>query len=376
MKIGLILTFGMSLAKWDSIGILNRELEPYKRLSSLGIDTCVFSYGIPTTERQLGRIHGFEVVCLSPFTSRLDSLLLMFLESLFISIFLKNNSLCSLRTNQLFGFWIGSILSFRFSLPLVVRSGYEFHSFWRRTYSSIPRHTISFLLSFIAYRFSSLLEFTSHHDIRYVRRYFNPTCPIIYRPNWIDTNTFSPSSINKLYSSITVGRLSPQKNHMAILESIASKPRCTSLKPLLFVGKGPCRDSLIDFAFFHNIPLKIISSVPNESIVELLNMSHFYAHCSTFEGHPKALLEALSVGIPVLSIHNNRLKHLFGDSNCLTFSSSESFADFYTCLPSSAPGSPDISFNARSFIQTHYSLQNRVLTLCHDIVKLSRLFTT
>lgn len=374
MKIGLILTFGMSLSKWDSIGILNRELEPYKRLSTLGINTCIFSYGIPTIERRLASLHGFEVICLSPFLSRFDRLYLMLLESLFVAVFLKNQSLCILRTNQLFGFWIASILSLRFSLPVVVRSGYEYYSFWRRTYNSIPRHIVAFLLAFISYRTASLLEFTSNHDIRFVRRYFKPSCPIIYRPNWIDTNLFLPSSANKLYSSITVGRLSPQKNHMALLKSIAKKSCCIPIKPLLFIGKGPCRDSLINFANDHKIPLEIVSSVPNESIVELLNMSYFYAHCSTFEGHPKALLEALSVGIPVVSIPNNRLKSLFGDSNCLTFSSIESFAYFYRCLPSSAPGSSDVSLNARSFIQTHYSLHNRVISLSHDIVKLSRLF--
>ena len=373
MNIALLLTFGMSLSKWKDIGILERELVPYQKLSKHGIHTIIYSYGDPDLESSIASFYGFKIFYLSPLSASYNNLFFVFIESFIRSIVSRHPKLHVIRTNQLFGFWNGLLISFRYSIPLMIRSGYELHSFWLKTYSSRFRHIFSFLISWVAYKCGTVLEFTSLHDIRYVVRYFKPSCDLLYRPNWIDTNLFRPLTIEKTYSSITVGRLTPQKNHLALLKAIATSSLPKPSKPLLFIGTGPCKDQLLEFAHEHCIPLVIKDTVSNNQIPEFINSSMFYVHCSLFEGNPKSLLEALSCGVPVIAISNPRLLQVFGSSDCIFFEALPSIPSFYSSSQLSSSKAQLMSINSRNFIESHFSLNARISSLRCDIINLHKM---
>jgi glycosyltransferase involved in cell wall biosynthesis len=97
-----------------------------------------------------------------------------------------------------------------------------------------------------------------------------------------------------------VGRLAPQKDFHTLLDAFALVRRQTAAK-LLLLGEGPERGALAD----------MISQLGLEDSVQLLGqvqnplsyMRHadLFVLSSRFEGLPTVLIEALAVGVPIVS---------------------------------------------------------------------------
>ena len=373
MNIGLVLTFGMSLRRWEQLGILQRELTPYLRLRSRNITTIIFTYGDVSSEQDLADLYGVRLFFLAPLTSTTNFLPLILLESAIVLFFSRLPNISLVRSNQLFGAWACLVISRRLKIPSMLRSGYELNSFWRRTYRSRLRHLFAFCISIICYRSASFLEFTSLYDLRYVRRFFAPSIPSVLRPNWINTSVFKPlPKSHTIYSSLTVGRLTQQKSHLRLLEALAQSAIDTkSLKPLLFIGTGPCKSLLQEFAWFHSIPLVILDSIDNEELPSIYSQCDFYTHTSSFEGHPKALLEAISAAMPVLSVTNPRLQALFPTLSNPLFLPVSDIPYALAGIASFDIPTPRDTLESRAYIENHYSLDARVASLISDILLLT-----
>ena len=61
MHLGVFLTRGMSLAAWDEVGMLEREMALYRRLASRGVKVTLMSYGGPAELAYASRFPGIGV---------------------------------------------------------------------------------------------------------------------------------------------------------------------------------------------------------------------------------------------------------------------------------------------------------------------------
>ena len=97
-----------------------------------------------------------------------------------------------------------------------------------------------------------------------------------------------------------VGRLSPQKNLFSLIDAAQTLSKRGIPVELVFVGDGALRTSLTEYARARGVKLSIVGFVPHEELSQLLEQCTLFALPSYIEGHPKALLEAMACGLPVV----------------------------------------------------------------------------
>ncbi len=129
-------------------------------------------------------------------------------------------------------------------------------------------------------------------------------------PNSIDTDKFKAFRTNKDIDILFVGRLEKQKNLQFLLDAIS----LTSQKiKVIFVGSGIEKVQLINKAKHLKINFQLFSNIAHDKLPKLYNRARVFILPSLIEGHPKALLEAMSCGLPVIGTNvngiNNLIKH-------------------------------------------------------------------
>jgi glycosyltransferase involved in cell wall biosynthesis len=98
---------------------------------------------------------------------------------------------------------------------------------------------------------------------------------------------------------ITIARLVKLKRVDLIIEAVAQVPDVE----LVIVGDGPERAALsrLTNELRVNGRVRFTGQVPHSEISDLLTHCHLFVLASTYEGLPHAVLEALSVGLPVVA---------------------------------------------------------------------------
>jgi 2-deoxystreptamine N-acetyl-D-glucosaminyltransferase/2-deoxystreptamine glucosyltransferase len=119
-------------------------------------------------------------------------------------------------------------------------------------------------------------------------------------PNGVDTALFAPAAARPAGRRVVyVGRLSAEKDLGTLVEAAAKLARLDVR--LLFVGAGPERAALEAAAGARRVPLEIAPVVPNDRLPAVLAGAAAFALPSLTEGHPKALLEAMSTAVPCVA---------------------------------------------------------------------------
>jgi glycosyltransferase involved in cell wall biosynthesis len=117
-------------------------------------------------------------------------------------------------------------------------------------------------------------------------------------PNYVDTETFRPSPSGHMEgerSLVFVGRIAPEKNLAALLQAI--RPLRVRLT---LIGEGRLRPDLQHQFSDLNGRVTWEGNVPNSQLPEYLSKAGIFVLPSLYEGHPKALLEAMSCGLAVI----------------------------------------------------------------------------
>ena len=145
---------------------------------------------------------------------------------------------------------------------------------------------------------SDLYTVTSKKDSEFIKKYIKVKGNgIVIKPNWVDINeSVKYVRSKKINDIICVGRLEEQKNFGYLIESFSN-----SKTTLNIVGKGRLREALQKKAVQNNTNVNFINPVKNEELLELMSTFKFFILPSRFEGSPKAVLEAMSVGCIVIA---------------------------------------------------------------------------
>ena len=209
-KLALFFTRGVSLKLWKKVGMFEREIKPYEKLSSYFEDIYFLSYG------KNEKLKGIKVLPVSGFRKELKD----------IDIF---------KTNQLSGSWNAVIAKKIFKKKLVVRQGKQWSIFARKKKLNKLRIAMIDLIERIAYKTADAIIVSSLEDKKYIeKRYGIGSDKVNYIPNYIDTEVFRPLNIQKENQIITVASLYEQKN----LENLIGAIRGLDIK-LVIIGQGP-----------------------------------------------------------------------------------------------------------------------------------------
>ncbi|MDM8302548.1 glycosyltransferase [Collinsella tanakaei] len=122
--------------------------------------------------------------------------------------------------------------------------------------------------------------------------------------NPVDTSTFFPGDLrrnNSEYDVISVGRLDRQKNQKMLLDALRSVAFIHKDVRMALVGDGPLDNELKDYVNNNGLQNNVSFLGLRDDVAELMRRSKVFVLSSDFEGLPLSMLEAMSVGLPIVS---------------------------------------------------------------------------
>lgn len=307
--LALFFSFRISLKDWHDLGILEREVKLYNKLSKYFYKIYFLTYGGEDDKKYNSYLSPNIEVVPMPFIrkgGRKQFRPVMLIYSILMPFInwkiLKNASI--LKTNQIPGCWTAVMAKMIFKKRLILRCGYIWSYFALQNKENVIKIYIKKIIEKFSCTFSDAIVCSSVWDQNYLERNYKVKAKVI--PNYVDTEIFKPLNIPKKKDSICfVGRLERQKNLIALLEALKGLPY-----ELTIIGSGNMRKKLEKKAEVDNINVRFINSVSHLRLPEILNQHEVFILPSLYEGTPKALLEAMSCGLPVIGTNVKGIKEI------------------------------------------------------------------
>ena len=294
MHLALFLSRATPLARWDKLGLFNREIAVYRRLSQQVDGVMIVTSG------------GEEELAYQPLLQNGQILhnrwqLSPNLYSLAAPV-LHGRSVGQAdiyKTNQLDGAWTAVVAARLFRKPVIVRAGYLWaKNFTCQNGAGLKSKLIDQLEKFSFRQATAVVVTTAAMRQTVSRQYGIDPVKIHIIPNYVDTEIFRPMpEIARERGKICyVGRLTPLKNLDLLIQAVAAVPGAS----LTLIGDGEQRLELEQLARRLNAPVTFAGRVSNLELPALLNQAGIFVLPSRYEGHPKALLEAMACGLAVV----------------------------------------------------------------------------
>ena len=290
MNLGVFLAIGESWEEFERNGqatlFINNNFKYYSHAFK---KVYVFSYGVKSSALLpnvylIGnryRLHRFMYAIILPFLHyRL----------------IKNCSV--LRGMQLTGVIPSLIAKVIYRRKIVFNYGYDYSKAAKQS-NQIFRAWLLQLLKYCAAYLSDAIIVTTERLKKSFPLYFRNKIYVV--PNGVDTQLFSPSkqkNAQKTITAIFVGRLETQKNLELLINSIARLSKTN--RQLLLIGSGSQEYKLLDLARKLKVLVTRYANIPHQDLPKYYNRAKIFMLVSRFEGHPKALLEAMSCGLPAI----------------------------------------------------------------------------
>jgi len=276
--------------------MLEREIAIYKKYQAEGWKVSFVTYGTVedlTYQHQLGDI---QILCNQwNFPPRIYR---DYLHILHAEAFQDGDVI---KTNQFNGAEIASKAAEMWQIPLVIRCGYLWSSLGEEYYSrnKTPQPIIEAARKLEHKLFNQaqgIIVSTARIKEHIEDAYQVPGSNITVVPNYVDTDVFAPDREKAIPNRIScVAKFNEQKNLMSLFEACA----CLDIE-LDLVGSGPLEAPLVSSKEENQLRVNFLGNLPNQSLPPVINRSEIFVLVSFFEGHPKALVEAMSCGKPVI----------------------------------------------------------------------------
>ncbi len=299
MKLCLFFSYGVSLSDWKRNGSLDREIRYFERLHQQGVQISFFTYGGDDDVACAEAFPWLKVIPLYRGGTAPKSKWARLYASL------RAPSKCATelkrsdvyRSNQMLGAWVPALAAHLHRKKFICRIGYE----WASTMAKVGRSQIylwvAHFVSRLVYRAADRIIVTSPRIAEQIQaEYSISESKISILPNFIDTDLFRPASISVQENFVLyVGRLSTEKNLDVLIRACAKAQTA-----LVLIGSGPEESMLRALAQELSAQVKFLGTLSNLEVSKWLSRATIFALISQYEGNPKALLEAMSSGIPIV----------------------------------------------------------------------------
>ena len=290
----LFMTRGVSLGRWDRLGMLERETALYRRLMERGVRVGLVSDSYNDASRYRDRLPGLEI---RENRWRLPWKVYHRLTPRLHGRWLAGFDL--FKTNQVAGSAVAVAAAKRHGTPLLARCGYLLSAFEAQQHGEQSRaarraHALERRL----YGSATLGIVTTQAMADALQDRLGAAAPEIrVIPNYVDTDRFAPEPTRRAETDLLcIARLEPQKNLPALLDAVATRD-CS----LTIVGRGSREAELKAKYGDLGGRLRWMDVVPHAELPPLLNAARAFVLPSLYEGHPKTLIEAMACGRPVIA---------------------------------------------------------------------------
>ncbi len=318
VELVLFFTGGLSLKEWAETGIIDRELSLYKELSNHVGNITFVTYGDRSDLDYRNETGPIQVICNEGNVP--DR---VFIRDLFRRAAPNGNRKLIFKSNQIRGAEMAQSVAQRTNAKFVARCGYLLSDFVERARGKRSlRAWQARRLEKRVFRASDLsIVTTPAMQARVSKDYGIDTDRVRVIPNYVDVDLFRPSASNSAKRRVcVVGRLEPQKNIELLISALAD----TGID-LTIVGDGTLESELRAQAAACNVNVDFVGRLPQREIPSVLHRSAAFVLPSNYEGHPKALLEAMAAGLPVVGSDVSGIRDVIhhGETGLLSGTSAE-----------------------------------------------------
>jgi len=363
----LFFTTGISLEKWDEIGMLDREVALYRNLQCRGIRVSFVTYGGAGDLVYSKRLPGIRIL---PNRWGLKDKTYRRVLPILHGPFLAGASVY--KTNQTAGGDVTLKAARFWRKPMVARCGYMWSEFASREHGvgSIQAHRAlekEKLVFAGATRVVVTTEAMKEDVLRRIPAAAGKTRVI---PNYVDADRFQPTGEKCNEGEILfVGRLSSQKNVEALLKAL--RPLDVTLT---IIGDGPLKAPLRKRFGTLNGRVRWLGNVPSENLPAYMNRAALFVLPSHYEGHPKSLIESMACGLAVIGADSPGIREVIrhGENGWLCGKESDDIRRAVLHLLASPEKRIALGKGARSYVKKWFSLDRIValeLSLLRDFLK-------
>ncbi|WP_119462021.1 glycosyltransferase family 4 protein [Rhodospirillaceae bacterium SYSU D60014] len=353
----LFMTRGMSLAAWDASGSFDREVQLYRELRPQVGRLTLVTYGDRRDLDYRKRLDGIKVVC-----NRLG------LTNAWYERFLVHGWARTLRrptivkTNQMPGARLALDVARAAGARFVARCGY-LHSFVVEQRNDPESATAKRAREEEQAAFAGAdraVVTTQQIRAMVIERYRLDPAKVDVIPNYVDTTQFAPRPVSGTGERriIYVGRLGVEKNLLTLVTALAGLPGLE----LAIAGAGDQKEEVIRAAAELNLPLTLLGSVPHKKLPEMINGGAIFVLPSHYEGHPKALIEAMACGRAVVGTNVPGIRDVIRheENGLLCPTDAAGLRAAVTRLLNDAPLRERLGHQARQDVLAHYALDRIV----------------
>ena len=349
MHLILFFTRGVSIGDWASAGSLKREIALYLRMQEKGIKIAFVTYGGADDLMYANDIGGIEILC------NKWNLPLHWYEFLLPVLHARVLRRAQIfKTNQTSGADLALRAAKIWRKPLVARCGFMLSVFAKHRNISNEIELARSVEKDVFEKAWRVVVTTNAMKGYVEENYAVAADNVVVVPNYVMTDIFFPNETKTIPNRICyVGRLDEQKN----LDSLVHA--CQGLDvELHLIGEGHLRAALKERAANVGVNLVLHGNLPHHELPEMIRQSSIFALVSFYEGHPKALLEAMSCGAAVLVANSPGIREqiVHGETGWLVEPDIDSIREGIQHLLANPALCAALGKNARKFIQENCSL--------------------
>ena len=168
---------------------------------------------------------------------------------------------------------------------------------------------------YVKWLIKALLPLTTHHVVQteaikayYSKRIQRKTSIIVNPVN--DAVFDAPEATEKKDIVVSVGRLDPQKNQRMMISAFARLADKYPQWKLVIYGEGPIRQELEAFIAEKNLSVRILLPGRREDVFCKMREAKVFCLSSNYEGMSNALIEAICLGMPIVTTLVSGVKEL------------------------------------------------------------------
>lgn len=164
-----------------------------------------------------------------------------------------------------------------------------------------PKKKILRVLRNILYSIPDAVVNQSIHNQEYFPKTIQKKSTIIYNPIDLRDNVGLALRTSKRKKIVSVGRLDVQKNQKMLIEAYCKICKLFPDYELVIYGEGNLRNELENFINKNGLENKVFLPGATKDIFKKIADSTLFVLSSDYEGMPNALIEAMCLGLPVIS---------------------------------------------------------------------------
>ena len=349
-----------TLQKWDARGSFVRELKQYRHFQEQGVNVSLVSFGGREELDYASQAPGIRILCnrfglpLATYVGRI--------HQIHARAFLRADVL---RTHQTAGILAAMKANWAWQAPMVARMDYD----WARNLrinqpeNSVEHDHVEGQLRMALQRADHVIVTTEELASAMTARVPAAAAKLTVIPNFVDTDSFRPAKSEKRFDLVFVGRLARIKNLDALYEALSRLDRSLAvISGSISRGReGASASARAEelrkrYGDLHQ-RVHWIGRVPYDEVPAWLNQARAFILCSLSEGHPRAMVEAMACGMPVIGTNvagiGSLLKH--EETGYLCDTNAESIARAIETVLSNPALMRKMGANAREFVLERYA---------------------